>query len=95
MKQQVVRIGPHQAGKVLGIMYLLMGVLVAGFMLLSAVFTSGDKTGMVIFAVAAPLGYGVIGYLFTVIAAALYNAIAAFVGGLEITVTVEESPKLS
>jgi hypothetical protein len=65
MKQQVVRIGPHQAGKVFGIMYFLIGLLIAPFMLLGAVFGK-EQSGMVIFAIVVPFMYGVMGYLFSV-----------------------------
>lgn len=85
MKQQVVRIEPLQAGKVLGIMYFLMGLLIAPFMLIGAIFGQ-DKTGMVIFAIVVPFMYGVLGFVFTALAAAVYNMIAGLVGGLEITV---------
>jgi hypothetical protein len=93
MKQQIVRIGPHQAGKVMGILYFLVGLVAAAFMLVGAIVGT-DKTGMVIFAVVAPFAYGVMGYLFSILGAALYNLIAGFVGGLEITVTVEDKTLL-
>ena len=85
MKQQVVRVAPLQTGKVFGIMYFLMGLLIAPFMLLGAVF-GREGTGMAIFAIAIPFMYGVLGFLFTALAAVVYNMIAGFVGGLEITV---------
>jgi hypothetical protein len=85
MKQQIVRIAPHQAGKVLGIMYFLISLLIVPFMLIGALFGS-EKAGMAIVAIALPFVYGVLGYLFSALAAAIYNLIAGFVGGLEITV---------
>ena len=93
MKKQLVHIGPHQAGKIFGLMYFTVGIPAAVFLAWSGPF-GHDKSG-VAFLVAMPFVYGAIGYIFSILGAALYNIIARFVGGLEITVTAEEATHVS
>ena len=90
MRQQVIRISPHQAGKILGIMYFLMGLLAAPLFLFGAFFGKGMGLTGVLFAILVPFLYGAIGYIFVALSAIVYNLLAGLVGGLEVTVTALE-----
>ena len=93
MRHQLIRIGPHQAGKILGIMYFLMGLLAAPFFLFGVFFGSEPGLGGLLFAIAIPFLYGAIGYVFVALGALVYNALAKVVGGLEITVQAVDQPQ--
>ena len=97
----VTRVGPLSFAKISGVVYALVG-LIAGacFSLVSLVGgLAGAKAGMapfgMFFGVAAivvfPIMYGVGGFVFSLIGAALYNLVASKVGGVELQ--MNESPK--
>jgi len=90
----VKRIGPLSVGKIAGTLYAVMGVLIGAVVSLIAMVGSsmGSDTGssgmgallgvgaIVIF----PILYGGLGFVFTMLAAALYNVVAGMVGGIEL-----------
>jgi hypothetical protein len=60
--------------------------------LLAAMFSpreTGFGTGL---AVALPILYGVMGFIFTAIACAIYNFVAGFVGGIEVELEAPRTP---
>jgi hypothetical protein len=87
MAQQIRRIDPLSAAKVCAVLYGIMGLIFVPFILLIQTFAPNDPsmrgfgTG---FAIMVPILYACIGFIFTLIAAALYNLIAGWVGGIEI-----------
>jgi hypothetical protein len=93
----VRRVGPLSFARLMGALYALMGLLLGGIVSLisivgGALIPSDQATGMTgaLFGAAAivilPICYGVLGFLTSLIGAALYNAIASVVGGVEIEV---------
>jgi len=87
----VRRLSPLSFAKVSGIVYAILG-LIAGVMFAlfshdggrgssGAVFNAVFGVGALIF---MPIGYGVLGFVFSLILAVLYNVVARFVGGIEI-----------
>ena len=93
MVHRVQRIGVAQLAKVVGVLYFLMGIVFlvmvlvvsrvmpgAGGAALSP-FGAGAGMGMLIF---MPVLYAVIGVVFGALTAALYNAVAGMLGGIEI-----------
>lgn len=94
------RIGVLSAGKISGLMYTLIGLLIGGlFSLLSLLGLAIGGTGSsgssdaavgLIFGVGAviilPVFYGVMGFVGGLISAALYNLLAGAVGGLELEI---------
>ena len=91
------KVGVLSCGKVLGILYALLGLLIGAVVsLLSIVGAAiGSANGEsaeaflgLLFGVAAivamPLLYGGMGFIGGLITAALYNLVAGFVGGLEV-----------
>jgi hypothetical protein len=92
----IKRVGPLSCAKVAGILYAalgaIIGVLVALFSLSGALASDsfgGAGLGAVVGVgaiVIVPVFYGCLGFVFALIAAALYNAAAGFVGGVELDV---------
>ena len=91
------QVGALSCGKVLGILYALIGLLVGAVLSLVsivgvAIGSAGGESleaylGMlfgVVAIVAMPLLYGGMGFISGLIGAALYNLVAGFVGGLEV-----------
>jgi hypothetical protein len=90
MKKRLTRVTPLRAGIVLGILYGIGGLIIAPFFLLAA-FAGKGGVGGVAFAVMFPVIYAVGGFVGGIIAAALYNLVAKWTGGLEFEVT-DETP---
>ena len=92
----IKRVGPLSCAKIAGILYAalgaIIGVLVALFSLTGALASdSFGRAGLgavvgVGAIVIAPIFYGCLGFVFALIAAALYNVAAGFVGGVELDV---------
>lgn len=86
MVHRVRRIDPFSAAKVCAVLYFLGGLIaVPFFLLMSAVAPneSGERFGMA-FAIAIPVVYAVMGFIVTLIGAALYNLVSGWVGGVEL-----------
>ena len=88
----VRRLSPLSFAKVSGIVYAILG-MIAGVMF--ALFSQdgggrgpGGAFFNAVFGVGAlvfmPIAYGVMGFVLSLILAALYNVVARFVGGIEI-----------
>ncbi len=93
-KRVIKRIAPLQAGKVLAILYGIMGVIFLPLFLLVATLGSAlpaeERGGMMAFGAGMmllmPIFYAVAGFVFGVVGAALYNVISKWVGGFEVEV---------
>ena len=91
MKKQLTHISPLRAGIVLAVLYGLLGLIFVPLTLLVAVFGSrSDGTPAVLsgafVAILFPVLYAVGGFIGGIIAAAVYNVIAKWTGGLEFEV---------
>ena len=85
MVQRLRRLSIGQTDKVLGVLYALIGLVFAPFLILAALIAP-DLAGFGIgFAIGMPILYGICGFLFTAIGCALYNWVARMVGGIEVT----------
>lgn len=86
--QRIRRFDPIQVAKVMGVLYGLIGLLFAPiFIIISMVAPEGGGLGAGIgIAIILPIVYAVLGAIGTVIAAALYNVVAGWVGGIEVEV---------
>jgi hypothetical protein len=87
----IKRVEPVSAAKIAGVLYALMGLLLALLFAAIGSMAGGLAQSYLPFAgvgVAAiiilPIVYGCIGFVMTLIMAALYNLVAGWVGGLEI-----------
>ena len=92
MMQRIRRFDPLQTAKVAAVMYGLMGLLFVPIFMLISSFAPLAPTESVFgmrFAIALPLIYAAVGFVGTLIAAALYNAVAGWIGGIAIELTVD------
>jgi hypothetical protein len=93
-KRRLKRIAPLQLGKMLGVLYGILGLIFVPFFLLmtamSSQMPSESRTGIVAmgagFALFAPVLYALMGFIIGIIGALVYNLVAKFVGGIEVEV---------
>lgn len=96
--RRIKRFDPMQLGKMFGVLYAIMGLIFIPFILLGAFlgslaprhagappaqFALVFAIGM---AVAAPIFYGVMGFLTGLIGGFVYNLVAKWIGGIEVEV---------
>lgn len=88
-------IGVLSCGKIMGILYAIMGLIGGLFFsfisILGTLAEQGDKPPVVVMlgigiaaAVMVPVFYGILGFIGGVIMAAVYNLVAGTIGGLEL-----------
>jgi hypothetical protein len=84
MKQQIARFSPHQNGKVFAIL-MTTGALVflIPFMLLAFATAPAESRPPVLFFLALPILYLVMGYVSVAAGCAIYNALFKHIGGIE------------
>ena len=85
MVQRLSRFSVGQTAKVLGILYGLMGLIALPIFLLISMVSPSEDAPSVGFALVIPILYGLLGFVFTAIACAVYNWVAGKVGGIEVT----------
>lgn len=87
MAHRIKSFNPLQVGKVMGVLYGLMGLLFAPifwFIGKNAPGTPGFPGTA--FAIALPIVYGLMGFIFSAIGAWLYNLVSGWVGGIEVEI---------
>jgi len=93
-KRILRRIAPLQLGKIMGLTYGIFGLLFIPFIVLasslSAMVPAQARGGFMAMgvgmAIAAPIFYAVLGFIFGVVGAFIYNLIAGWVGGIEVEI---------
>jgi hypothetical protein len=89
----VRRVGPLSLAKVTGLLYALLGLIIGACISLfsfvgSSMGPKGSGAMGAMFGVAAiiifPIFYGILGFIMSLISAALYNLVAGWVGGVEL-----------
>jgi hypothetical protein len=83
---RIRRLDPVSVGKITAVLYGLLGLLFVPFLLLISMFSPDTSRVGLGLALAMPIGYAVFGAISSMIAAALYNLVAGWVGGLEFEV---------
>ncbi len=100
---RIRRFGVMKTATVVAIMYMvIVAIFVVPFVLLALVAapTQGSSAmggvgGILVIGIVAIFGYGLLGWVFTAIAAAVYNLAARWVGGIEVEIeTVAPPPPL-
>ncbi len=86
MAQRIRRFGVGQTAKMLGALYTLVGVVLIPIFLIVAMYAPDQAGFGVGVAVALPLIYGAIGFVFTAIGCLIYNLVAGWIGGIEIEI---------
>jgi hypothetical protein len=90
----ITRVGPLSVAKVAGLLYVIMGLVFGAFISLAAMIggfaANQEGSGLfgTVFGVGAiillPIFYGCLGFVMTLIMAALFNVAAGIVGGVEV-----------
>ncbi|TAJ94420.1 MAG: hypothetical protein EPO31_09725 [Gammaproteobacteria bacterium] len=88
MATQIKRIAPYQAGKVVAVIYFVIGFVFAGpFALIFSLAPAdahGASPGRAFIFLIMPFLYALAGLIFTSIFCMLYNLVASRFGGIEI-----------
>ena len=84
MIQRVVRITPLQAGKVTAVLYGIMSVFLVPFFMLPGLLGAKNAFPVWLALLFIPF-YVIAGFVMTVVMAWLYNLVAGWVGGVEVT----------
>ena len=92
MTQRIQRFAPVQTAKVLGILYVLLGViiLIPAWLLASVFGPDGFGFGLgfgLLPTLMLPVFYGLIGAVGGALGSVIYNLLASWVGGIEIQLT--------
>jgi hypothetical protein len=90
MDKKLRRIAPLQMGKVAGLTYALLSLVAIPFLIIGiliTVFTPNSSTtvsigGAIVLMILLPFIYGVLGFIFGVIGAWVYNIVAGWTGGI-------------
>ncbi len=89
MKKQVISVSILQNAKVMAALYLVISLPFTLLMIIPALMGQGQGAGFSLtMLVLMPLLYTLIGFVFTLVGAWVYNLVAARIGGFEFT-TVE------
>lgn len=86
MKKQLIRISVLQSSKIMTALYVLMGFIYTPIGIGMMVFGDGVMKKVGFFYTLAPIFMGILGFVFFVIFAAVYNALAKWLGGVEVEV---------
>ena len=102
MTRRIKRIAPLQAGKMMGILYACCGLIFLPIFALAGVAGAFAQQArqtqaagvppalmavmMFGFGIFMPVFYGIFGFIFGIISAAIYNLIARWIGGIEVEV---------
>jgi hypothetical protein len=86
MKKQIKRLSPHQNGKVFGVLMALSSlVFVIPFAFAFSFMPMGQRAGEpgMLFLIAAPIMYLVMGYVMVAVGCLIYNFAYKYIGGIE------------
>jgi hypothetical protein len=92
VKRRIKRISPLQLGKMLALLYGIIGLVAIPFLLFMATMSAQlppEQRGPLMAmgagaALFAPILYAMVGFVIGVIGAVIYNVVAKWVGGIEI-----------
>jgi hypothetical protein len=83
MVHRIRRIDPFSAAKVSAILYFFGGLIAAPFLFLASMMAPDESAVGIGLAIVIPVVYAVMGFIVTLIACALYNLVAGWVGGVQ------------
>lgn len=87
MKRQIAHISPHQTSKLIAVLYAIFTLPFTAIGVFNLLFGDSSEPTFSLFFIAAPVVYGIAGYVITVLGCWVYNFAAKRLGGLEFTVT--------
>lgn len=83
MKKQIIHVSVLQSAKVMAVLYLVISLPMV--LLMSIPAMSAGQSFPIWMLIAMPVMYTVIGFIFTLLGAWVYNLVAARIGGFEFT----------
>ena len=83
MKKRITNISPLQFGIVMGILYGIISLIIVPFLFIGMLFGHGGLGA--VFVIFLPIVYAVMGFILGVITAFVYNLVAQWTGGIELT----------
>jgi hypothetical protein len=83
MKTQIVRVSALQSAKVMAVLYFVISIPLVLFIAIPAILARQAGAGLFML-VLMPVMYLVLGFLFSLLGAWIYNLIAATIGGFEV-----------
>ena len=86
MKKQLIRISILQSSKIMTGLYVLMGFIYTLIGIPMIIFGEGQVRLIGIIYLLMPVIMGIVGFVFFVIFAAVYNILAQWLGGVEVEV---------
>ena len=94
VKKYITKIGVLSLGKIMGIIYAILGLIFGAIMTLFSLAVgpmmySQGAEGMLFGAgaiIVLPVFYGILGFLSGIITALVFNAVTGIIGGLELEV---------
>jgi hypothetical protein len=86
MKKQIVQISILQSSKIMTALYALMGFLYTLVAIPMIIFGSPQLRIIGVIYLFGPIFAGILGFVFFVIFAAIYNLLASWLGGVEVEV---------
>jgi hypothetical protein len=91
MVHRIKRFNPTQTALVMGLMYLIMGILFMPVFYFASKYAPDGIPISPMFLILMPLLYGAIGAIMTGIGCLFYNLVAGWTGGIEVTVDTVEA----
>lgn len=98
-KLVLTKIAPWPTGRILAVMYLVIGIVVMPIMMIAALVAPetnpAGRAGGLFVALLMPFIYAAIGFVAGAIGAVLYNGLARLLGGIPLTFapeTTDETP---
>jgi len=86
MKKQMIRISILQSSKIMTALYVLMGCIYTLIGVPMIIFGSHQIRIVGVLYLFMPIIMGIVGFIFFCIFAAIYNALAGWLGGFEVEV---------
>jgi hypothetical protein len=86
MKKQLVRISVLQSSKIVTALYVIFGLLYSLIGILMLILAGQNLRTMGIFYIFMPIVMAILGFIFFIIFAALYNFLVKYLGGIEVQI---------
>ena len=90
--RQIKSFGVLQTAKVMGAIYFFVGLLLVVLVFVLAPIRPRHIHRSPLLLLAAPVFYGIVGFIVTAIFCGLYNAIASRIGGIALEMSDEPGP---
>jgi hypothetical protein len=90
--RQIKSFGVLQTAKIMGAIYFFVGLLLVVLVFVLAPIRPRHIHRSPLLLLAAPVFYGIVGFIVTAIFCGLYNAIASRIGGIEFEISDEPGP---